>query len=328
LGAPRSTLGSLPIPTNPPIDTPAAAAPIVPDLPEPGRVVYRHAIGVLILTFLLLFLGAEVTSTNSGMAFRTWPDSDGRYLWPTHPTLSGILEHSHRLLGVLVGVGAILLLIHVRRLDRRPLMRKLSLWLLAGVALQGLLGGFRVLLNDHFPVLFPFLHGTLAHLVFSFMGFVAFAGSLAWVPRAVADAGHVGTARKMAVFAWVTVFGQILLGVATRHSNSDVAKWAHISFSLVASLAVLVAVSFSMGKFRSIPGFNRANRTTLAILVAQILLGFVALIVRRPKELADTHLMGKASMVSLHVVVGAWLLLMLTILVARSYRNLVPRAAR
>jgi cytochrome c oxidase assembly protein subunit 15 len=290
--------------------------------------VYRCSIAILVLTFLLLFVGAEVTSTNSGMVFRTWPDANGEYLWPNNPTLSGILEHSHRLLGALVGLGAILLIIYVYRRDQRRLMRKLSIALLAGVVIQGMLGGARVRLDEEFPVLFPFLHGALAHLVFSLMGFVAFAGSLAWVPRAVENASHVRTARRLAVFAWITVFIQILLGVATRHSDSSAAKWSHICFALLASLSVLVAAAYSMGKFRSIPGFNRTNRTTLALLVAQIVLGFVALVVRRPKALSDTNLMGKASIVSLHVVIGSGLLLMLTIFVARSYRNLVPRASQ
>ena len=298
----------------------------IPDLPDSNRLVYRAALVVVIVTAVLLLAGAEVTSTNSGMAFATWPDSDGELLWPNNPTLSRILEHSHRLIGALVGICAIVLVVLTFLRDPRPLMRKLSIALLLFVIIQGLLGGFRVKMNEQFPIFSPMLHGTLAQLLFSFMGFVAYAASMAWVPQAVEDGKEVRTARRLAVFSWICVFIQIFLGVLTRHGNYNSAKWAHISFAFLAAFAVLIAASYSLGKFGKISGFKRTNRTLLAVLVVQVVFGFITLMVRRPKDRSDTELMGKATLVSVHVVLGAGLLLLVTILVARSYRNLRPRA--
>ena len=273
-----------------------------------------------------MFAGAEVTSTGSGMAFTTWPDAYGRYLWPDDPTLGGILEHTHRLLGALLGVFAILLVLMAFVKDRRPMMKKWAIALLVLICIQGLLGGYRVLLDKQFPVLFPVLHGTLAHFVFSVAGVCAYLSSMAFVPRAVEDAGVVRRSRKLAIFALVTVVFQITLGVILRHTDNNIAKWTHISFAAFAAIIVLVASAHSLGRFGKIPGFTRTNRIILVILAGQTLLGFVALVVRRPKLEADTSLMAQATVVSCHVVLGACLMLAMSVLVARSYNNLMPRS--
>ncbi len=308
-----------------PIDSPALIR-VVQDLPAESRWVYRCAVAVVAMTFVVMFAGAEVTSTNSGMAFTTWPDAYGHYFWPHDPDLAGVLEHSHRLFGTVLGLLAIALVVTVFRKDPRPIMRKLSLGLLGLIIVQGLLGGYRVLLNAEFPVLFPVLHGSLAHVVFALGGIVAYVGSLAWVPRSKEDSGQVRTGRRLAVFALITVVVQIILGVIMRHSESVTAKWTHISFAAFAGISVLVAAAHSLGRFGKIPGFTRTNRILLTLLGAQILLGLIALVVRRSKAASDTTMMKQATMVSLHVVVGASLLLAIAVLVARTYRNLVPRA--
>ena len=305
----------------------AVAEPTIDaDLPPESPLVRRLAVTVVVTILVLMFAGAEVTSTNSGMAFTTWPDAYGHYLWPNDPTLGGVLEHSHRLLGALAGLAAIALLVAVWLLDRRRYMKWLSLGLLGLITAQGLLGGFRVWFDEHFPVLFPIIHGTFAHLVLAFSGLVASVASLAWMARSIAPAGKVRASRRFAVFSLLVLILQIVLGVVLRHSEDPVAKWSHIGFALVAAIAVLVASSYSLGRFGSIPGFTRLNRIILALLGCQLLLGFIALMLRRPKVENDTSRMIEATVVSAHVVVGAGLLLAVTLLVARSYRTLRPRA--
>ena len=306
-------------------DSPAVAANNVTSLPPEGRGLYRYAFWLVVMTFVLIKVGAMVTSTNSGMVFTTWPDADGYWLWPKDADLGRALEHSHRQIGAFVGLWCIGLVVWVFRVDHRPFVRKLVLALFALVCVQGLLGGLRIKLDAEFPFLYPVLHGTLAQVVLGVAALLAFAVSTAWVSRTMADAKRVRTLRRLAIVSLVFVFLQIFVGVVLRHTESGYAMWIHVSFALVVALFLLITIAYSMGRFNTVPGFNRMNRICIIVLASQVLLGFITLLVRRPKAAADTESLGRAAIQSAHVVVGATLFLLATILVARSYRNLVPR---
>ena len=298
---------------------------VSPDLPPEGTLLPRSAVLVVILTFVLILAGALVTSTNSGMAFGTWPDADGEYLWPNNPTLSGVLEHSHRLIGAALGLAAILLVVLVGLRDKRKYAFVAALVLLGMITIQGLLGGYRVLLNDQFPVLYPTLHGFFAQVVFATTGLVALLLSPVWAIRAIDDRGPIQTMRRMAVMSLVLVCLQAFLGVVVRHSNNTAALWAHVGLALIVALVLLITNSYCMGRFGGVPGFTRLSRIGMVVLGGQVLLGFVAFMLRRPKELSDARELNNAFLVSSHVVIGGLLLLITTLLVARSFRNLVPR---
>jgi cytochrome c oxidase assembly protein subunit 15 len=278
-----------------------------------------------VLTFVLVVAGAMVTSTNSGMAFATWPYSDGRLILIDDPTLAKVLEHSHRLIGWTLGLLAIALVVGVHLRDRRSYMFKASIALLAMICVQGVLGGLRVRLDERYPILYPILHATLAQVVFCSTGLVVLLLSPSWVNRAVEDAGTVRVMRRLAVISLGLVFVQVFLGVVLRHTDSPVALWSHVGFSLVVALFLLIANSFGLGRFAGLSEFVRMCRISLGVLVLQVVLGLIALMIRRPKALADTEAMGQAALVSGHVALGALLLMMTGILVARSYRTLVPR---
>jgi cytochrome c oxidase assembly protein subunit 15 len=285
----------------------------------------RFAVGLVVAIFLLIKLGAMVTSTNSGMAYSTWPDAHGYWLWPKDAGLDGALEHSHRLLGALVGIYAIALVVWVMRKDSRPKVKRLTISLLVLIVVQGLLGALRVLENTDYPFLFAMIHGLLAQVILCLAAYVAYCLSTSWISRSVEDAGQVKRLRSLAVFALGMVTLQVVLGVVFRHTENVYAKWIHVGFALFVSMAILVAFGYCMGKFSSIPGFRRMSRVSLGILAGQVLLGFITLMVRRPKEVADTESLGRALVQSAHVVLGASLFVVVTVLVARSYRNLVPR---
>lgn len=295
------------------------------ELPPSGKGLSRFAVGLVVSIFLLIKLGAMVTSTNSGMAYSTWPDAHGYWLWPKNAALDGALEHSHRLLGALVGIYAIALVVWVIRKDRRRKVKLLTVSLLALIVVQGLLGGLRVLENTDYPLLFAMIHGLLAHVILCLAAYIAYCVSTSWISRSVEDAGEVKRLRSFAVFALSMVTVQVVLGVIFRHTENVYAKWIHVGFAMFVALAILVAFGYCMGKFSSVPGFRRMSRVSLVILAAQVVLGFITLIVRRPKETADTESLGRAFVQSAHVVLGASLFVVATVLVARSYRNLVPR---
>ena len=227
-----------------------------------------------------------------------------------------------------MGLYAIGLMVWVLRRDQRRNVKVLTIWLLGLIICQGVLGGLRVLQDTNYPFLFAIIHGILAQGILCLAAYISYCVSSAWISRSTEDAGHVRTLRFLAVFTLVMVTLQVVLGVVFRHTENVYAKWIHIGFALLVSLTILIAFSYAMGKFRSVPGLCRLGRVSLGVLAAQIVLGFVTLMVRRPKAMADTESLGRAAIQSAHVILGSLLFVLVTILVARSYRNLVPRGER
>jgi len=100
-------------------------------------------------TFPLIWMGGLVTTYAAGMAVPDWPSTYGYnlFLYPLESWLQVwdvFLEHGHRLLGSVVGIATIVLAILLWRRDTRPTMWWVAGIALAGVCLQGVLGGLRV----------------------------------------------------------------------------------------------------------------------------------------------------------------------------------------
>ena len=105
---------------------------------------------------VLLFAGGFTTSIKAGMAFLDWPLSNGSVNpkgWLTET--DKLAEHSHRLLGMKIGLLSIGILLWTYVRESRDWVRKLSRILVLVVILQGILGGARVrfdqlnIMSDH-----------------------------------------------------------------------------------------------------------------------------------------------------------------------------------
>src|SRR5262245_3440054 len=92
------------------------------------------------LTFLLVFWGGQVTTTDSGDSVPSWPASffipkDTPQVW----------ELGHRWIAGTVGVLAVALCVWVLRKESRALPRKLAIAAAILVVVQAVVGGVRVL---------------------------------------------------------------------------------------------------------------------------------------------------------------------------------------
>src|SRR5438874_13296029 len=110
---------------------------------------HRIALLAACATFPLIFIGGLVTSKQAGMSVPDWPNSYGynMFLFPPRFWVGGILyEHTHRLMGTVVGMLSIVLAICVWWLVERKWGRGLAYCVLGAVILLGVLGGFVVVL--------------------------------------------------------------------------------------------------------------------------------------------------------------------------------------
>ena len=297
--------------------TPTAAA-------GSGRGPYLLGRLLVAATLLLIGLGAMVTSTGSGMAFEDWPLANGS-LWPGSMNLPELLEHGHRVFASLVGLMTVALAVWIWRAERRRWLHKLGVAAVVLVIVQGVVGGLGVLKN--LPAYTSIAHGVLPQIFVGTIGLIAFALSPTWRQQVAAPPGAVGVARRLSLSVLLLIPVQTFLGASLRHTDQAPYLWLHTGFAFVVALAALVAAFYCGERLPRELRFKRTTSWVLAILGTQVVLGFVALAARQPKDPSNVEQLGRAVLVSLHVVVGAALFLALTVLVCRAWRNLLPDAS-
>lgn len=111
------------------------------------RMRHAHAILTAAATLALICLGGLVTSHGAGMAVPDWPNSYGynMFFFPVSQWVGGIFyEHTHRLLGTLVGFLVLVMMIWLHGKPARPWLRVCGLVLaVAGLAWAALTSGRR-----------------------------------------------------------------------------------------------------------------------------------------------------------------------------------------
>ena len=121
---------------------------------------------------------------------------------------------------------------------------------------------------------------------------------------------------------------QTVFGAIARHSNSPHALWTHVGNAFVVFLMVLIAASLAGGRLASVPGVTGLSRTLMALLVVQIVLGFAALLVRMGKHPENIEHLWRASLISAHVLLGAMLTLVASLLASHVFRGTTSSAQR
>jgi heme a synthase len=224
---------------------------------------YRLALATLGATCVLILLGGLVTNTGAALAVPDWPSTFGynMVLFPWSRMVGGILyEHSHRLMGALVGVLTLALAVTLWREGGR--LRRLGLVAVAVVVGQGVLGGFRVvLLEDTLAI----VHGCLAQAFFALLAVIA----LLTAPRGRVPAAPVDPAlRGMTVLAAALVYVQIVFGALLTHAG-------RIDLHLAGAVIVFALVPIVAAQLRRTGDAVAApiSRLVSVLLGVQLLLG-------------------------------------------------------
>src|SRR5438874_6183681 len=168
-------------------------------------------------TLFLIFAGAMVTSTGSGLAVPDWPLSYGR-LMP--PMVGGIFyEHGHRMIAAAVGFLTVLQAIFLQLRDPKRRARILGWCAVGAVIAQGVLGGMTVVFL--LPPAISIAHAGLAEIFLCLNVSIALIASR-WYDDVRAmekgDAPIVGTTALVGL-----VYAQILVGALMRHLHAGLA---------------------------------------------------------------------------------------------------------
>jgi cytochrome c oxidase assembly protein subunit 15 len=274
---------------------------------------WLHAWSVLTAgaTVALLALGAVVTTFQVGMADPVWPTVPWHLAlidW-SEPNPGFVIEHSHRLAGYVVGCCVIVLTVGLLLSARRSWLKWLGVAALAGVIVQGLLGGFRVVLHAWLGTNLAVIHGCFAQVVFSLLVSLAVLTSARFVaePSAVA----APRLRLWSLVLTALVFFQLVWGALLRHTNGALAQRMHL---VTAFAVVAAAVWFAHVALANPPARRALSRTLILLgilLTLQILLGVESWLGKfagvLPPELRKPTV-GQAATRVAHVLVGSFIL--------------------
>jgi heme a synthase len=206
----------------------------------------RFAWFICVAALLLICSGGMVTSKNVGLAVPDWPTTFGynMFLFPVSKWVGGILfEHTHRLIASAVGFLTIILAIWLWRSESRSWVRNLGLIALAGVILQGILGGLRVtMLKDEIGI----FHACVAQAFLALLVFIAVVTTNFWRSLVFGVRGRVralergdtspnskdllantvdlkkfAPIRSLAIAITLAIYAQLALGATMRHQHRD-----------------------------------------------------------------------------------------------------------
>jgi heme A synthase len=223
-------------------------------------------------------------------------------------------------LGICLTAVLGLLAVALRLRDPGLGVRWLGTLVLAGVIVQGLLGGFRVKLNALAGTDLALVHGCFAQVVFALL--VGMAAVTA--PRPAVPLPGAATLRRWAVLTVGLVFGQIVLGALVRHTHSPLWGRGHLlaAFAVVAAVAVLLRLVFEdRGRYGQMAGLAAL---LAALVVVQLLLGVEAWMVKFSSgelpELMQVTIPG-ALVRTAHVLVGSGILAAAVAVAVRAQRR-------
>lgn len=288
-----------------------------------------------VIAFVLIGSGGTVTSTGVGMVDETWSLSflnlfTVRGFEEVIKNLGLFIEHSHRLIGFVVGVLAMALavLCFVFEKDRR---RWIGVGVLIAVGLQGALGAARILLNNKQGVVntllgrdYAMIHGFFGQVTFAFLVGCTLSFSLSWVLRRQDRSSLAEEFQTNSKLLLILFLVQLTIAVLVRHYGGGLLIIAH------ASVAGLILLFVSRVVWRSNQLNSTLVRTPVLALGLEVLMmitlgtaawwfgaGYGAM----EESSTDMHRM---TLATLHQWLGALTLATSLVLVLRAKRHLIP----
>jgi len=280
---------------------------------------HRFAIFTASVTLILIVAGALVTSNDAGLSVPDWPTSFGS-LYRMPRMVGGVrFEHTHRMIAEFVGLCTIVLAVWTWRAERRRWLRLLAVGALGTVVIQGILGGITVL--HYLPPAVSAAHAAVAQTFFCIAVCIAVFTGQQWiepVPRVELDLQRPSL-QTLTLLSILILYVQLILGAMFRHHGMS--WWAHVFNAPVVAVILTWTSVRALSQFTKIEAVRRPATLLLALLIAQLCLGFLAFVTRVAwgHDAVQPELPMVISTVT-HVAVGALLLATAVVLAIQVWR--------
>jgi cytochrome c oxidase assembly protein subunit 15 len=240
------------------------------------------------------------------------------FLYPLSGMVGGILyEHSHRLLGALVGFLTVILTVWLWFKEPRIWLRWLGVLGLAAVVLQGVLGGLRVVLLTHTLAV---VHACLAQAFFALLVSIAcFTSPEKPRNRGAARVEPTDRLRHLCVLTTATLYLQVVFGAILRHTGSRLD--AHLVLAALVSIQILVLSMYVWRHHFAEDDLMRPTLLLSGLLMAQLSLGLGSYLVEHTAMAAIVTPFVRVSLTTMHLAVGSLTLATSLVLALRIYRR-------
>jgi heme a synthase len=308
----------------------------------------RFAWLTCVATLLLICSGGMVTSKNVGLAVPDWPTTFGynMFLFPISKWVGGILfEHTHRLMGSLVGLLTIILAVWLWLREERRWVRNLGVIAVIGVILQGILGGLRVtMMKDQIGI----FHAGVAQAFLGLLVFIALVTTKFW--RSVANGApaveggvpatpaldyrgqipgskdlafplliRLARIKTFAIAITVAIYVQLALGATMRHQHRDLsildfptANGAWIPDTSAAALAKINAWrdARALSEVSAFQIWLQMVHRFLALIIAIAIVAFCARVLRETRDFVALKRLSVLwiGLVIGQITLGAWVI--------------------
>lgn len=279
------------------------------DVSLPARGLFRFSVFCVGWALLLLFAGANVTTTRSGDAIPSWPQP-----WlPTDFSTPALIEWSHRGIAAWMGLFTLVLAVWVQRRDARANVRRFAWFTVALVVVQAVVGGLRVRFVsagiDETPTWLKLLHAVTGQAYFACLAALATCLSPWWretrrtraldvTSMSLLRTGLVGVALLVA---------QASLGALARHGvlPREVHAFAALPVLLVVAKLVLTGVWDVPAELHAI----RRPASALGVVAAvQLALGLVSYFIASSGVAPEARETSQVVMLNLHLAAAAAML--------------------
>ena len=296
-----------------------AVEPISYPLPMTPIWLRRFTKLVAVATLFLIFAGAMVTSTDSGLSVPDWPQTYGKFMFsfPLSKMVGGIFyEHGHRLIASTVGFLCIVQALWLQFREPKKFVRRLGWLSLLAVCLQGALGGLTVIFL--LPKAISVSHAALAEIFFCINVSIAFFTSNWYASLSTMEKGDAPV--RMAWGLTTLVFLQIFAGAVMRHLGAGlaipdfplsfgrvipdfatkeiVAAFVHRAGGFTVAAAVL-ATSLRLLRYERNHPLRGLAQLLLLLVAGQVLLGGYVIWSGKQPHITSLHVMLGASILAL-----------------------------
>ncbi|PWK31654.1 COX15/CtaA family protein [Actinoplanes xinjiangensis] len=275
------------------------------------------AVAALVANTLIVLTGALVRLTGSGLGCPTWPRcTSGSFVTTAEMGVHGVVEFGNRMLGIVVGLVTLTVVVVLLRDRNRPRWSlPLAIGVLAGVGVQGMIGGLSVrralapeIVAGHFLASMILIAALTVLIDLLRRPHAAF--------RLPADPWTRLTVVTLpVVLTTVLILGTLVTGSGP-HAGDDTARRLGLDAAVLTTahaVAVLLLVGVQAASLlfaRAARPVRRAALMLLAVTLVQGVIGSVQNTLALP-----------VPMVAAHVVTAALIVIAATHLVARAVRT-------
>ena len=223
----------------------------------------------------------------------------------------GVLyEHSHRLIGSIVGFLTIALMILIWVQDVRKWLKWLGVIALVAVIAQGVMGGLRV---TNLSRILAIIHACFAQAFFALTASLALFTSRSWLQKsAKIETTDISRLRNLSLITLGLIYIQFIFGAVLRHTGNRLD--AHLLFAGLVTIHIFLLLRRILNSYPEHSSFVRLILLLSGLLVVQLTLGFGAYLAEFTAFDQGVPPVAGVIITTAHVAIGALMLVVSVVL--------------